>query len=73
VVQAAPGTLTITVTDPGPAVVPEDEDRTRRGKATACVMRERAEGVGGTLRAGQLGDGWRVAAHLPIGQGKIET
>lgn len=72
VVQAAPGTLTITVTDPGPAVVPEDEDEEREGNGLRH-MRERAEGVGGTLRAGQLGDGWRVAAHLPIGQGKIET
>jgi signal transduction histidine kinase len=28
-------------------------------------MRERARSVGGTLHAGPVGDGWRVAAELP--------
>jgi signal transduction histidine kinase len=29
-------------------------------------MRERAAELGGTLSAGPIDDGWRVALHLPL-------
>jgi signal transduction histidine kinase len=63
-VAARDGRLVIDVTNEHAA------DRPRKaveGSGTGLVsMRERAQAVGGVLRAGPSGHGWRVWAELPV-------
>ncbi|MFG3696618.1 histidine kinase [Micromonospora sp. NPDC047620] len=59
------GTVTVTVADTG---VPGPTAAFTLGAGRGISgLRERVAALGGTLRAGPDGDGWRVEARLPVG------
>ncbi|MER7332327.1 MULTISPECIES: histidine kinase [unclassified Micromonospora] len=59
------GTVTVTVADTG---VPGPTATFTLGAGRGISgLRERVAALGGTLRAGPDGDGWRVEARLPVG------
>ncbi|MGF1432226.1 sensor histidine kinase [Kitasatospora sp. LaBMicrA B282] len=60
-----PTALAVTVTDPGPAAAPDAGDPAGGGNGLAG-MRERTQGLGGTLAAGPQAGGFQVRAELPI-------
>ncbi|MEY9948090.1 sensor histidine kinase [Kitasatospora sp. GAS1066B] len=60
----APVSLTVRVTDAGPAAAPDAGEPAGGGNGLAG-MRERAQALGGTLTAGPHAGGFRVVAHLP--------
>lgn len=63
VLSAASGEVTLTVTDRGRSPAPSGDGVPHFG---LVGMRERARALGGHLVAGPHGNGWRVAATLPL-------
>jgi signal transduction histidine kinase len=61
-VDVAGDSLTVEVTSRGTLAPAPDDGRTHYG---LVGMRERAEIVGGRMRAGAVPEGWQVHAHLP--------
>ena len=62
--REVPGSLLLDVVDPGPTLPSGPSDR---GGGNGLVhMRERALAVGGNLRVGPDGEGWRVSARVPL-------
>ena len=68
-IEQQPDALTVTVRDDGKATANARPDEQGNG---LLGMHERAEQVGGTLRAGpQSSGGWRVRATLPLREGDV--
>ena len=65
-VQVRPDAVEVAVVDSGPAAAGPTRPAAGPGAGVGLVgMRERVEALGGTLSAGRVPGGWRVAASLP--------
>ena len=65
-VQVRPDAVEVAVVDSGPAAAGSTRPAAGPGAGVGLVgMRERVEALGGTLSAGRVPGGWRVAASLP--------